>query len=87
MQKHPGSYHPYSPNVEFAEDAEAEMYWLQLADFFHWPHIVHFDNFTHLADIYPKLNLKDISLKMKQSYKIREHQTLEKWCELIPFLD
>jgi hypothetical protein len=24
------SPHPYSPNVEYADDAEAEMYWLQV---------------------------------------------------------
>ena len=84
MKKHPDSYHTYSPNLDFAEDKEAELYWLQLSDFFDWPYIQHFDNFTHLAQIYKSADLKAISEGMKLSYKIREAQTMETWCQLIP---
>ena len=47
---HPASGHGYSPNVEVGKDGteddlEAEMHWLQFADFYTRPHIVHFDDF------------------------------------------
>ena len=83
MPKHPDSYHPYSPNVDFDQDAEAEMYWLQLSDFFDWPFIQHFDNLTHLEQLYKTSDLVAISNNMKKSYKLRESETLEKWCEII----
>jgi len=48
IKPHPSSSHPYSPNVDMPQDAEAELYWLQFADFFQWPHITYFDNFQDL---------------------------------------
>lgn len=84
MPKHLSSYHPYSPNLEFHEDPEAEMYWLQLADFFDFPFIQHFDNLTHLEQLYRNANLLEISRNMKKSYHLKEEETLGTWCEVIP---
>ena len=44
------SSHLYSPNVDFKEGPEHEMYWLQFADFNDWPHIQYFYSYKHLAD-------------------------------------
>ena len=38
---HPTSLHPYSPNVYASVDQEAESYWLQFADYYHWPHVTY----------------------------------------------
>lgn len=38
--KDSNSAHPYNPNAEFdVDNGEHEMYWLQFADFYDWPHI------------------------------------------------
>ena len=42
MKPHSTSIHPYSPNS--MTDKEAEYYWLQMSDFYYWPHITNFDN-------------------------------------------
>jgi len=60
MKAHPSSSHPYSPNVGMDKDREAEFYWLQFADFFHWPHIVYFDDFKDLEKKLGKVNLSEI---------------------------
>ena len=61
---HPTSLHPYSPNVYAAEDQEAESYWLQFADFNHWPHVTYFDNYEQLDDILSEMDFNDIHAKM-----------------------
>jgi hypothetical protein len=53
---HPQSLHPYSPNAVWESDPEAECYWLQMADFYHWPHITQFND---MADLEKKLESAD----------------------------
>ena len=50
------SAHPYSPNVDYAADQESELYWLQMSDFYHWPHVQYFDN---MSDLKKKLQTTD----------------------------
>jgi hypothetical protein len=61
---HPTSLHPYSPNVYAANDQEAESYWLQFADFNHWPHVTYFDNYEQLDEVLSKMDFNDIHDKM-----------------------
>jgi hypothetical protein len=56
MKMHPQSPHPYSPNAVWESDPEAECYWLQMADFYHWPHITQFND---MADLEKKLESAD----------------------------
>jgi len=84
MPKHAAAPHPYSPNGEFAEDAEAEMYWLQFSDFYEWPHITYFDDPRHLEEVYLAADLNAIHGKMVEAYGIRRHETLNQWCDFIP---
>ena len=84
MPGHPSSPHPYNPNEEFASDPEAEMYWLQLSDFYEWPHIQQFDDLE--SDLPRKLaeaNLTRIHLDMVEENKIREKNLVETWCDII----
>ena len=80
----PSSPHPFSPNTEFKENKEAEMYWLQFSDFFDWPHIQYFDSAEDLVDKLSRTNLTLVHEKMAAAYKIRRNQTLREWCQYIP---
>ena len=68
---HPTSLHPYSPNVYASVDQEAESYWLQFADFYHWPHVTYFDDYQHLEEVLSEMNFKDIHRKMVTENKRR----------------
>ena len=69
------------------QDKEAELYWLQFADFFDWPFLQYFDSFQDLAN---KLNAaqdyQEIHRGMKISYETRQYETLQQWCDIIPNL-
>lgn len=74
MKPHPTSKHPYSPNVEAATDPEAAYYWLQMADFYSWPHITYFDD-AH--DLEQKLQEADFIRIHKLMVKENEHRKAE----------
>ncbi len=83
MKPHPQSPHPYSPNVEWDKDPEAECYWLQMADFYHWPHITQFDD---MADLEKKLESADFhqthQLMMKEMERKKAAVT-KAWCRAL----
>lgn len=76
------SYHPYSPNVDMAQDPEAEMYWMQLADFYDWPHIQLFDTYEHLKELLLTANLPRIHQKMAEELKFKGMHVHEQWCDI-----
>ena len=80
MKPHPSSTHPYSPNVDMAEDPEAELYWLQFADFFYWPHITHFDDFKDLERKLENVNLRKIHDLMVNEVKRRKKELMVNLC-------
>ena len=86
--KHPGSSHPYSPNIDFKDKArngeESEMYWLQLADFYDLPHITLFDSTDDLLTKLSRANFTEIHLRMMRENHFRKHKLLETWCDVIP---
>ena len=82
MKPHPSSIHPYSPNVDVPEDPEAEFYWLQLADFFYWPHITHFDDFNDLERKLESANFDRIHNLMVQENKCRREELLHNLCKV-----
>ena len=77
------SSHPYSPNVDFDEDVEAEMYWLQMADFYDWPHVQLYDSLQHLKSLLPITDYQNIHRKMKAEVEIRGLELNRKWCDVI----
>jgi hypothetical protein len=79
---HGYSTHPYSPNVEFNQDIEAEMYWLQYADYYEWPHIQLFDNYEHLRDLLKSADLKEINRNMMEEVKIKKLRVTKAWCDI-----
>ena len=83
MLQHPNSHHPYSPNTEFAEDPEAEMYWLQFSDFYDWPHIQTFDSAKDLEEKLDNLDIWDVHEKMKNAVQRRQFKVLSKWCSFL----
>merc|ERR1712083_662315 len=76
------STHLYSPNIDFAEDTEAEMYWLQYADFYDWPHIQHFDNLEHLKEMLLMADLDSIHQLMIDELKFRKFKVTQNWCDI-----
>ena len=75
--------HPYSPNIDFLEDAESEMYWLQFADYYEWPHIQHFDNYQHLKELLLNLDIAETSRLRKKELELRKHIVVNRWCNII----
>ena len=83
MPPHPCSTHPYSPNVEAAVDPEAEYYWMQFADFFQWPHVVHFDDFKDLEHKLETADFDNIHKLMVDALEHRKEELLQNWCKVI----
>lgn len=82
MSPHPASNHPYSPSVEGSKDAEAEAYWLQFSDIFHFPHVVYFDDFADLGKKLEKVNFDGIhNLMVKENLK-RKEELVQNWCKV-----
>ena len=81
MQPHPSSTHPYSPNIVMAEDKEAELYWLQFADFFNWPHITYFDDFKDLERRLGSVNSGKIHDLMMNEVEYRKKELLLNLCK------
>ena len=77
------SIHPYSPNLDMSEDAEAESYWLQLADFYEWPHINYFDSYDDLKDMLLSVRIESIHFAMKQELVIRKEMVMNQWCNIV----
>ena len=76
------SSHMYSPNVEFGEDAEAEMYWLQFADFYEWPHIQLFNSLSHLKEMLKNADFSQIHDNMVREMSFRRSQVENGWCDV-----
>ena len=77
------SIHPYSPNIDMLEDAEAESYWLQFADFYEWPHIQYFDSYDNLKDLLHKAKFESIHEEMKQELAVRKDVVMRNWCNIV----
>ena len=86
---HPSSKHPYSPNVEVKgdnvvkEDLEAELYWLKFADFFTRPHILHFDNCSHLDQLLHNTDFSEVHNNLNNEVKRKQEKLLNQWKHII----
>ncbi len=76
------SNHVYSPNVDMADDPEAEMYWLQFADFYDWPHITYFDSYDHLRTLMLEADFKAIHEAMEDELKFKKLKVDKTWCDI-----
>ena len=83
IKPHPCSLHPYSPNVEAKDDPEAEYYWMQFADFFQWPHVVHFDDFKDLERKLEAADFNNIHKLMVGTLEQRKGELVRNWCKVI----
>lgn len=83
MPKHPNSYHSYNPNTEFAESQEDEMYWLQFRDFYEFPHVIYFDNTSHLEYNLKNTDLNSVHNFMKNENNIRRNSVVKSWCNIL----
>ena len=77
------SVHPYSPNVDFAMDPEAELYWLQMADFFHWPHVQYFDNIPDLKQKLLKTDFNRVHNSMNQEMEVKKSKLKMELCDIV----
>ena len=79
MKPHHTSLHPYSPN---SNDRDAEFYWLQMADYFYWPHITYFDSLTDLVNKIESANLTKIHESMLEESKKKFQSIVDVLCEV-----
>ena len=82
MVAHPNSTHPYSPNLQENVDKESEYYWLQMADYFQWPHITYFDDFKDLEQKLDNANFSRIHELMMLENERRHKQLKNNWCKV-----
>ena len=80
MKPHPSSIHVYSPNSD--NDAESEYYWLQMSDFYYWPHITYFDDLSDLEKKLEQADLDAIHRCMTKELEKKRKFVSEKWCEV-----
>ena len=71
-----------SPNLEFSDDPEAEMYWLQYSDFFDWPCIQYFDSYDHLKQLLIEGDLDSIHKHMMKELEFRKLNVEQSWCDI-----
>eukprot|EP00094_Tigriopus_californicus_P014500 TCALIF_14119-PA protein Name:"Protein of unknown function" AED:0.39 eAED:0.39 QI:0/-1/0/1/-1/1/1/0/287 len=83
MPKHPRSTHPYSPNTEFEEDPEAEMYWLQFSDFYTRPFVQAFDSGADLQKKLQTLDLLEIHRNMVKENDLALRVHINQWINLL----
>ncbi len=62
---------------------EAAFYWLQLADFFQWPHVTYFDNITDLDQKLEDADFKKIHSLMAVEVERRKKELLHTWCQAL----
>ena len=80
MKPHPSSAHMYSPNFN---EKEAEFYWLQLSDFFYWPHITYFDDAADLEWKLKQANFQAIHDNMVKEMEKKRMFVSENWCKVV----
>ena len=84
MISHPSSIHPYSPS---ALDVESEYYWLQLSDFFQWPHITYFNNFTDLEQKLATADFHKTHNLMVEEVQRKNKALVNNWCKVFPVIE
>ena len=75
--------HPYSPDVTYTEDPEAEVYWMQFTDFYQWPYIQLFDNFEELYQLLEECNLEEISQNMLKEVQLKRTLVKKAWTQVV----
>ena len=83
MLPHPNSTHPYSPNLQENVDKESEYYWLQMADYFQWPHITYFDDFKDLERKLETADFAKIHELMMIENERRKRELDNNWCKVL----
>ncbi len=83
MKPHPQSPHPYSPNVEWDTDPEAECYWLQMSDFYQWPHITQFDDMVDLERKLESADFHQIHQLMQKELEQKKAAVTKTWCRTL----
>jgi len=60
------------PNNDLDEDAVR--YWLLFADYYQWPHVIHFESMEDLVDKMLTVDLAEISRRMaRHNHQVRQH--------------
>lgn len=72
---------PPDPNLNYGSPGyeESARHWLQFSDIYHFPHIILFDNWTHLALLTQTVNLTEVSYQMWNFNKMQRVEIMHKW--------
>ena len=74
------SYHNYDPNSDSDEDMK---YWIQFSDYYQWPFITVFNSWDDLIQKLNKINLNELSGKIKEYNKLKQADLLNNWCKIL----
>ena len=69
------------PNNDLDEDAVR--YWLLFADFYQWPHIIHFASIEDLVDKMEAVDLAEISRRMARHNRQVRQQIKDTWSSIL----
>jgi len=69
------------PNNDLDEDAIR--YWLRFADFYQWPHIIHFGSIEDLVDRMLTVDLTEISRRMSHHNQQVRRQIKDIWSSIL----
>ena len=69
------------PNNDIDEDAVK--YWMQFADYYQWPHLIYFDSVKDLVNKMLKVDLNEISRRMKEFNEKEQLRIKDLWSKII----
>jgi len=69
------------PNNDLDEDAVR--YWLLFADFYQWPHVIHFDSIEDLVDKMLTVDLDEISRRMARHNQQVRQRLKDMWSSIL----
>ncbi|ELT88537.1 hypothetical protein CAPTEDRAFT_192311 [Capitella teleta] len=81
IPRHPSAAHLPDPHNK--TDSAAIRYWLKFADFYQWPHVIHFDSIADLIRKMKSTNYEDVSRKMRTYNERVETLLLLKWKRIL----
>jgi hypothetical protein len=84
LSRHPNSTSSiadFDPNNDF--DKDAIMAWLQLSDFYIWPHLVLFSSLEHLMELLQSTDFNSLSSKMRGYSDEVSSKSEDKWRQFL----
>ena len=80
--KHAKSSHPFTPEFSL-NDTEAQLYWVQFADFYTWPYIQQFSSWDDLIEQLSLADFRVLHDNLARSNSLRKKDLVTEWRKVI----